>query len=166
MSAHDLPFKEACTRRPIASAPRGFRLVQRTVVLPVDLAGRRALREVATSWELKRRAGFEVPDDGPYVGQEGAVIGRWGPGRAHEPFRVVWADDTGFGYRTRPGHPIAGEESFVLADERADAVSFTVRSLSRAGSARWALAMPVVRVAQRQFVNRYLAVARAAASQA
>lgn len=64
----------------------------------------------------------------------------------------------GFSYGTLDGHPVSGEEAFVLhgATEH-DAVLLTIRSLTRpAARGLWRSAFPILLVAQRVFRKRYL----------
>jgi uncharacterized protein (UPF0548 family) len=56
---------------------------------------------------------------------------------------------------TLPGHPLSGEESFLLEREADDSVWLTVRSFARAARA-WAVAAPTFRVARRRFARRFL----------
>ncbi|GAA2014080.1 DUF1990 family protein [Microbacterium ulmi] len=150
-------FAAGSTRSPIADPPRGYRLVEQSVHLrPIDEA---ELRRVATTWELKRRAGFRVPPTPPRAGQDVVITAGFAGVRFTEPAHVVWADADGFGYETRPGHPLHGEESFLVRSHPDGGLVFTLRSLSRSGGGLWALALPAVRVIQHRVVRRYLRVA-------
>ena len=61
----------------------------------------------------------------------------------------------GFAYRTLPGHPVSGEEAFIVHQE-GGAVLLTIRSLTRpAERAGWRLLYPVLLVAQRIARRRY-----------
>jgi uncharacterized protein (UPF0548 family) len=113
-------------------------------------------------------ASLEVPDDefsangepylrpgdslvvGPTVGSR--VLLRL-PGRVvlreREQNRVLIA------VGTLPGHPLSGEESFLLEREADDSVWLTVRSFARPAGA-WAVAAPTFRVARRRFARRFL----------
>jgi uncharacterized protein (UPF0548 family) len=88
------------------------------------------------------------------------LIAHIGPLRIHEPIEVVSVIDepnrVGYAYGTLEGHPVTGEESFVL-DRRSDAsVWLTIRSVTWPTVGRWRAATPVVRVAQRLYRRRYL----------
>ena len=79
------------------------------------------------------------------------------------PCRIVWTatsgDEQGFGYATLPNHPEAGEEAFIVTQDAAGGVTFTVRAFSRpAGLAR--LGAPVGRRAARATVGKYVAAMR------
>jgi uncharacterized protein (UPF0548 family) len=119
------------------------------------------------AWAVKTRSGFrvETPDRAvaPQVALGGDywLVARLGPWRVREPVRVVAVISdparVGYAYGTLAGHPISGEESFVL-DRRADgSVWFTLRSITRRPAAGlWRVLFPAVLVAQRYYRWRYL----------
>jgi uncharacterized protein (UPF0548 family) len=80
--------------------------------------------------------------------------------RIREPIRIVAVveqpDRVGFAYGTRPGHPVTGEEAFVVHRDAVGTVSLTLRSLTRAPRGPWRLLFPVALVAQRFYRRRYL----------
>ncbi|SMX98666.1 DUF1990 family protein [Brevibacterium antiquum] len=136
-------------------------------------------------WEVKIRSGFDIgvqarEDDtnalgvgmgicsqtgsGPgcprvRAGQEPTIFVRIGPFRLPEPARVieVFESETrrGFTYGTKPGHPITGEESFILIHTPDGRVFLVLRSVSRAGMGIWRLGEPFVRLAQIMYRRRY-----------
>ena len=133
-------------------------------------------------WEVKIRSGFDIDVDGsadstdrasgssasakaahrsPRVerGQELTIRVRLGPFRLPEPSRVIDVIETedrcGFTYGTKPGHPITGEESFILIRTADDRVFLVLRSVSRAGLGIWRLGEPGVRLAQIIYRRRY-----------
>nr|WP_245723533.1 DUF1990 family protein [Microbacterium humi] len=60
-----------------------------------------------------------------------------------------------FAYRTLPGHPISGEEAFIV-HRNGDSVVLTIRSLTRpADSPVWAPMHPFLRAAQAALRRRY-----------
>lgn len=75
--------------------------------------------------------------------------------RLRAPCRVVWVREdergAGFGYGTLPGHPMSGEESFVVDVDDAGAVWLTVTSFSRPVTAVARLAGPLAPVFQRLY---------------
>jgi uncharacterized protein (UPF0548 family) len=76
-----------------------------------------------------------------------------------EPVEVVAvvqeATRIGFSYRTLPGHPVDGEEAFIV-HRRGDEVHLTIRSLTRAASQQpWRLLFPFLLIAQRVVQRRY-----------
>ncbi|MDN5551487.1 MAG: DUF1990 domain-containing protein, partial [Brevibacterium sp.] len=79
--------------------------------------------------------------------------------RLPEPARVITVFESetrrGFTYGTKPGHPITGEESFILIRTPDDRVFLVLRSVSRAGMGIWRLGEPVVRLAQIIYRRRY-----------
>ena len=76
------------------------------------------------------------------------------------PVRVVYVVDEparrGAAFGTLPGHPLAGEELFLVEHRPDGSVWFTVRILSRAAEGPWRFATPFLRIAQWFFVRRYL----------
>jgi uncharacterized protein (UPF0548 family) len=116
-------------------------------------------------WGLKTRSGFAVrsssgTDVHVVEGAEYTLVASVGPLRIREPVRVVSVvnvpDRCGFAYRTRPGHPVTGEEAFIVHRTVDGRVWFTLRSLTRSGSGRWRLAFPVILLAQRWYRQRYV----------
>lgn len=150
------PYERGITRHPIDRVPRGMRLSERSVtVVP---AAQDAVAALIRSWEFKRRAGFSGPETAPVAGLEGMLTKRVFGITFTEPIRVVWADEHGFGYETRPGHPIYGEESFVLDDG-----VFTARSISRPSTLTWHMLSPALRFMQRTTHARYTRIVEAEA---
>jgi uncharacterized protein (UPF0548 family) len=127
-----------------------------------DRAGR-----AARSGRAEPRADVDARADGvrpgraPRVepGQEPTIHVRLGPLRLPEPSRVIDVfeaeDRRGFTYGTKPGHPITGEESFILLRTVDDRVFLVLRSVSRAGLGIWRLGEPFVRLAQVIYRRRY-----------
>ena len=146
------------------ATPDGFRRYERTVSVPLPWEDARAL---LLAWAVKTRSGFDV-ETGSAAEQavrEGANV--WlrlaiGPVAVREPIRVVAVVDQplrcGFSYGTLEGHPVRGEEAFVVhrATEPGP-VLLTIRSLTRpAARGPWRYAFPILLVAQRFFRKRYL----------
>ncbi|MFC6355804.1 DUF1990 family protein [Luethyella okanaganae] len=84
------------------------------------------------------------------------------------PARVVYVIDepsrTGFAYGTMKGHPISGEELFLVEHREDDSVWLTIRSLSRGSTPLYRFAWPIVRWQQGVYVKRYLRALHPAAS--
>lgn len=101
------------------------------------------------------------PDGLPFVAPGDSVwlIAQIGPLRIPEPVRVVYVIDEpnrkGFAYGSLPGHPIEGEDFFLVEREDDGSVWLTVRSLSRP-SRRWFAAYPAIAIMQRIYRARYL----------
>ena len=134
------------------SAPTHRRYERRSAVGTGEAAWERASRSVLR-WGVKTRSGFSVPDDAEVQpGRRLEVRFRIGPLVVREPVEVVAVvrtdDRVGFAYRTLPGHPVDGEESFIVSRD-GDTVWLTLRSLTRPSTTRaWALVFPVLRAAQ------------------
>lgn len=143
--------------------PAGFRRYERTV--DVSTSWEHA-RELLLGWAVKTRSGFDV--DTAAVNHEiecGARV--WirltvGPFAVSDPVEVVATFDTptrcGFAYGTLDGHPVSGEEAFIVhRPSESGPVSLTIRSLTRAApSGPWRYAFPALVVVQRASRRRYL----------
>lgn len=120
----------------------------------------RATRDLLR-WRVKTASGFRVDDDRPVTaGRRVTVTVRLLGFVVLEPVEVVAVvtepDRVGFSYRTLPGHPLCGEEAFVL-ERSGDEVRLTIRSLTRrAPEQPWRALHPVLRIAQRIVRRRYL----------
>ncbi|MGA1812349.1 DUF1990 family protein [Frondihabitans sp. 4ASC-45] len=116
-------------------------------------------------WEVKTRSGFRVDDGRPVVaGRRVTVTAQVAGVRVVEPVQVVEVVDepsrVGFSYRTLPGHPVDGEEAFVV-HRSGDDVVLTIRSLTRpAPQQPWRGLYPLLRVAQVVARRRYLRALR------
>ncbi|SFS00669.1 Uncharacterized protein, UPF0548 family [Agrococcus baldri] len=116
-------------------------------------------------WRVKTRSGFSVGTTQPATaGMRLTVTARVAGLRIREPIEVVDVVQTttraGFSYRTLPGHPVAGEEAFIL-HRAGDDVVLTVRSLTQAASQQpWRALYPLLRIAQRVVRRRYLRALR------
>jgi len=94
--------------------------------------------------------------------REGAtyrLVARVGPVAVREPVRVVAVVDTparrGFAYGTLAGHPVSGEEAFVVDLAPDGEVRLVLRSLTRRARGPWGLALPALLVAQRWYRAPY-----------
>jgi uncharacterized protein (UPF0548 family) len=76
------------------------------------------------------------------------------------PVRVVYVldepDRRGAAFGTLPGHPLAGEELFVVERRDDDSVWLTVRIFSRPAGGFWSAVRPALRLVQSLLVRRYL----------
>lgn len=146
-------------------ATPGFRRFERTVVIGqgddiwVEVSSR------ILEWGIKTRSGFSIePAKGDALrvraGADLSLVAHVGPLRIREPVRIVTVvarrDRSGFAYGTRPGHPVSGEEAFVVHRGPDGTVSLTLRSLTRAPRGPWRLLYPIALVAQRFYRRRYL----------
>jgi uncharacterized protein (UPF0548 family) len=116
-------------------------------------------------WRVKTRSGFLV--DSPTrvtVGDRPLIRVRLLGLTVVEPVEVIDVIDessrVGFAYRTLPGHPVRGEEAFIV-DRIRDGVTLTVRSLTAASDVPfWRLVHPLLRIAQTVTRRRYLRALR------
>lgn len=144
----------------------GFRQFERTVVIGHGREVWEAASEEVLRWGIKRRSGFRVqPGEGaaervttgaPYV-----ITAGFGPLTVREPVLVVQVVDLphrrGFAYGTLPGHPVSGEEAFIVHRTPDDTVYLTLRSLTRpAPNGPWRALFPALLIAQRLYRHRYL----------
>ncbi|WP_054682845.1 DUF1990 family protein [Microbacterium sp. No. 7] len=152
------PYPRGITRGPLTAVPAGLRAAECSVRVAPSAAP--AVAALISSWEFKRRAGFETPAGAPEPGAEGVLATRLGGIRFAEPVRVVWAGEHGFGYETRPGHPLYGEESFAIDEDGV----FTARSVSVPSTPFWRLGTPAIRLLQRDVFRRYQRIVRETAA--
>lgn len=150
--------------------PSGYRAFERSVSIGRGDGDWAAASDALMSWAIKTRSGFDVRSEAGselrvHESQDFTLIARLGSIRVREPVRVVAVvdepDRRGFAYGTRPGHPVAGEEAFVLSRSVDGEVWLTLRSLTRAARGRWRLAFPLALIAQHWYRYRYLRALRA-----
>lgn len=148
---------------------RGFRRWEKTTVLG---AGEDVWRWAATEvlrWGVKTRSGFSVtPDTQATRGSRPIILAHPFGLSIREPVEVVEVVDTpdrvGFAYRTLAGHPVSGEEAFVVHRD-GDLVLLTIRSLTRPASGLpWRALYPALLVAQSVARRRYVRALRRRAS--
>lgn len=147
-------------------APDGRRAYEESVRLGAGDACWAAASAAVLAWGVKTRSGFTVhPEPGsadgrPTVGRRLWIRAAIGPFVVREPAEVVAVvdepDRCGFAYGTLDGHPVSGEEAFVVHRTADGDVRLTLRSLSGPGRGAWRLAFPGVLVAQRVYRGRYL----------
>lgn len=147
----------------------GYRRWEKSVLLGAgEVVWRWATAEVLR-WGVKTRSGFSVTPGGPATRGSRPVIMAHAFGLSvPEPVEVIDVVQTpervGFAYRTLPGHPVSGEEAFIVHRD-GDAVRLTIRSLTKPGSAlHWRLAYPGLLVAQNVARRRYLRALRVRAA--
>ena len=129
-----------------------------------DALWERVTRDIL-HWKVKTRSGFRV-DDAAKVspGAELSITTRIAGVTIREPVQVSVVVESptrvGFAYRTRRGHPVSGEEAFIVHRDGAN-VWFTVRSLTApAAEQPWRALYPLLRVAQIVARRRYLRALR------
>ncbi len=142
----------------------GYRVYDRTVRIGDGDALWDATRSAVLTWAVKTRSGFTIagPDAQARVriGDRYWVVAHVGPITVREPVQVVAVVDApdrcGFAYGTLDGHPVAGEEAFIVHRAGDGSVWLTLRSLTRASCGRWRVVFPALLVAQRWYRRRYL----------
>ena len=144
--------------------PDGFRTYEKTVMLGHGNDTWAHMHDEILQWAVKTRSGFRVENAhgssvGVAAGEDVWLIASFGPAEIREPIRIIEVVDTpnrcGYSYGTLEGHPVSGEEAFVV-HRLHDDVFFTVRSLTRPGVGKWRLLFPAVLIAQRLYRRRYL----------
>lgn len=117
------------------------------------------------NWEMHRAAGLVVVVDGPASpGRLVTLRPRTGPAawlRMTAPCEVTEVTDQpdarGFTYRSRPGHPEHGWETFVMShDPATDVVRLTITAESRHATLPARLGAPIARAEQDRITRRYL----------
>jgi uncharacterized protein (UPF0548 family) len=160
------PVGATCPQEKRWKQPRaGFRSYEQTVRIGRGQAQWEAAATAVLEWGVKTRSGFAV-EPGPGAGdrvREGAdywLVVSKGPFSVREPVRVVAVvdrpDRCGFAYGTLDGHPVSGEEAFVVHRTDDERVWLTLRSLTRASRGPWWPAFPVLLIAQHWYRGRYL----------
>lgn len=118
-------------------------------------------------WGVKTRSGFTVdPDHRVSPGDRPVIYAHPLGFSIREPIEVVDVVDgdsrVGFAYRTLPGHPVSGEEAFII-ERVGDTVTLTIRSLTRASETwQWRVVYPLLLAAQAIVRRRYLRALREA----
>jgi uncharacterized protein (UPF0548 family) len=118
------------------------------------------------AWAAQRGAGLRVHATGPAGAPGTVVVLRAGlPWLGYDiPCRVVWTrvdgPVQGYAYGTLPGHPVSGEECFLLGVTANGDVEFTLRAFSRPATAFARLGGPVSRGIQSLALDRYIAAMR------
>ena len=144
--------------------PPGYHAVQRSRVLGVGPEVFERAGAALLNWRMHRRAGIDLIATDPRAVVGARVLLRigLGPLALTAPCQVVYTvhDDHrhGFAYGTLTGHPVSGEESFIVSLGAADdRVTFTVRAFSRPATALARLCGPFTPLAQQFGTGRYLA---------
>ncbi|AXK37345.1 DUF1990 domain-containing protein [Streptomyces armeniacus] len=147
-------------------APAGYRTLTRHTRLGRGDAVFRAAAGAVAEWRMHRAMGVGIETDAPRAVPGAEVTVALGAGRLRlrAPCRVVWtaaeARRAGWGYGTLPGHPVRGEEAFLVSRDAADTVWLTVTAFSRPAT-WWTRALgPVLPVLQRAYARRCGAVLR------
>lgn len=160
-AADSLNYAPVGIARPGADAPAGMRAREQRIRLGEgDAIWQRAVA-VVSGWEIKKHVRFTVEPDDVQVALGHDYNTRFGFGaiRLLEPVRIVWVEQRGdlrgFGYGTRTGHPITGEECFLVERDPEGVVWLIVRTVSRVSRGRWILLWPGIRIMQPYFQRAY-----------
>ena len=123
--------------------------------------------EALLTWEVHRRTGFRIVSAPPraVVGAEFVARAPFVPVTSHcEVTELIDSvGRVGFTYRTLPGHPLDGEETF-LVERHGDRTIFSVSERSR--PARFVTRLPGARLIQARINERYLDAAERIAATA
>jgi len=131
--------------------PAGFRhLSYRTYLGSGEELYRRA-GDAVVSFAMHRATGASVTASAPAAAPGVRVTVGLGPLRV--PCEVVWAEGSGFGYGTLPGHQASGEESFLVTIDPHGRVWFTVTAYSRPARLLMRLGGPVAIVFQHAYAR-------------
>ncbi|WP_107097797.1 DUF1990 family protein [Streptomyces sp. WMMB 322] len=157
--ALDYPGVGATAKSP-AHWPEGFRTLRVSSTVGRGDAAFAAAADAVMTWRLHRTAGVRF-GTGATRAAEGVkvVVGLGaGPLRLHAPCRVVWTVEeerrTGWAYGTLPGHPVRGEEAFVVVQNEDGTVRLEVLAFSLPSSWFTVAAGPLLPVFQRWYARR------------
>ena len=149
------PFTYAEVGATKGALPAGYRTISRGVRLSTGFDD---AVDLLFGWQAQLATGLRVQASSARVEPEAVVVLRLGP--VQVPCRVVHVIDEptrqGFAYGTLPGHPVSGEEAFVLERHGDGTVSFTVTAFSRPATLLAKLGGPVGQLAQNLLTDRYL----------
>lgn len=151
------------------SLPAGYGQVEVEGVLGRGRPTYQRAVEALMTWQMHERAGLSPVVDSARVRIGGHVVQRIGVGRVRlgVPCRVVAVvdepDSVGFAYGSLPGHPVSGEERFVVGIDDAGTVRLRIRAFSRP-AAWWASVGPLTGGAQRIAARLYVRALRRAAT--
>lgn len=113
-------------------------------------------------WAVKTRSGFALAPStaAPFPGQKLTIIASLGPLRVREPAVVIdvvrQQNRVALSYATRRGHPVRGEEAFIVHRDQRGTVTLTLRSVTAAAPGWRALLVPASLVLQRRYRRLYL----------
>lgn len=117
--------------------PEGFRRLRVSVPVGRGEDDFAAAGEALATWRMHRAMGVRIGTEAPRAARGVDVLVGLGVGplRVHAPCRLVWTEDgprrTGWAYGTLPGHPVRGEEAFLVVRKESGAVRLEVRAFSR-----------------------------------
>lgn len=160
---HEQPFTYSPVGASAGDLPRGYHHLVRTRIVGHGHDDFQAGARAVLAWAAQRGSGVRVEASSPQARPGTALMLRVGPGRLAlvAPARVVYVIEEprrrGFAYGTLSGHPVSGEEAFLVELRPDGDVVFTVKAYSRPASLLTRVAGPLNRVLQRFMAGRYLA---------
>jgi uncharacterized protein (UPF0548 family) len=122
--------------------------------------------DAVTTFRMHRTAGVRFGTDAGRAAPGVRIVVGLGVGslRTRAPCRVVWTverpDRTGWAYGTLPGHPLRGEEAFVVVRDDDGTVRLEVLAFSTPATWLTAAAGPLLRFFQRWYARRTARVLR------
>ncbi len=140
--------------------PDGYRRLRVRTRLGHGQADFEAAAEALSTWRQHREAGVRFGTEALRASPGVDVVVGLGVGalRLHAPCRVVWTvaeeRSAGWAYGTLPGHPVRGEEAFVVSRDAGGTVWLEVRAFSRPVSWFTVAAGPLLPVFQRWYARR------------
>jgi 2-dehydropantoate 2-reductase len=149
--------------------PGGWRADEHTVRLGSGADLWDTASAAVLSWGIKTRSGFTVdpPLEAGHTARQGQrhwLVARFGPVHVREPVEILTIVATpnraALAYGTLQGHPVSGEEAFIVHRDDDGVVSLTLRSLTSAGRGPWRALFPLILIAQRAYRRRYLRALR------
>ena len=149
--------------RPARVADAGLDLVEHEQDAAVVAAVAQPLEPFDRRRDVAALAEHGLDDHGGHVvgrggrGHHPVELGQRSRGRRARVVAVVDTPDTrGFAYGTLPGHPVSGEEAFIVRKAPDGRVTLTLRSLTApAPTGMWRLLFPLLLIAQRVYRRRY-----------
>lgn len=158
--------------------PAGYRGLDQQIFLGNGRQIFDAVAQGVMTWQIQRRAGLRV-SAAPRAAVGVRVVSGMGVGdvRVPSPCEVVWAQEpssmlmadgsevelAGFGYGTLPGHPVIGEEAFIVYMAADSSVFFRVLAFSKPANLFFAMSSPVTRLVQNNITKGYLQGAKSLA---
>jgi uncharacterized protein (UPF0548 family) len=164
LAAASLTYAEVGGTQRAGGLPPGYHHVTASRVVGHGRAAFDAAVADLMGWQVQLRAGVRIQASSARV-VTGAVVDQvigLGPVKLVAPCRVVLVVDEpnrqGFAYGSLPGHPEAGEESFMLslAGPESAEVVFTTSAFSRPATLLTRAGGPIGRLVQRWMTGRYL----------
>lgn len=123
------------------------------------------------TWQLQKRAGLRVRAESDVVVPGTRVVSGFGVGpfRLNAPCEVVWVrrpvpggapQSAGFGYGTLPGHPVRGEEAFVVSIDARGQVDLQITAFGGPSNWFYAAGGGLTKRARGHITSRYIGSAQ------